>query len=180
MDREEKGNLEIEVKYKVNNEIELPKNYKDIEQFYTKITEEEERFRWVRDSALTNKKLKNKYIKDESFYITTKKGSGLIREEKELETTQRKYNEAKENIIGNIIEKRRYEIPYKVLGVSYLIELDVYKGSLEGLMVAEVECKSKLQVFIFKLFKPNWFEEDITEDKRYKNKNLALNGLYKL
>lgn len=182
MSKEQQDNLEIEVKYKVNSAaIELPKDYKDIEQFYTQITEEEEvRHRAVKDSVLRAKALKNKYINDESFYITIKKGNGLVREERELETTEVEYNEGKENIVGNIIRKRRYEIPYKVLGVSYLIELDVYKGSLEGLIVAEVECKSKLQVFILRMLKPSWFTEDITEDERYKNKNLSLNGLDKL
>ena len=70
-----------------------------------------------------------------------------------------------------VIRKTRYYIPYN----GATIELDIFKDALEGLMIAEVEFKNidEMNNFIV----PSWFGVDITEDKRYKNKNLAISGL---
>ena len=55
-----------------------------------------------------------------------------------------------------------------------MAELDVYHGELTGLVTVEVEFSSLEEAESFS--PPAWFGEDITEDKRYKNKNLARNG----
>ena len=70
-----------------------------------------------------------------------------------------------------VIRKTRYYIPYN----GATIELDIFKGALEGLMIAEVEFKNIDEMKNFVV--PLWFGVDITDDKRYKNKNLAIYGL---
>ena len=65
------------------------------------------------------------------------------------------------------ISKIRY-----VLAVNNAkVEVDVYEGALNGLITAEVEFLSmeRAQEFII----PDWFSEEVTYDKRFKNKNLA-------
>jgi len=70
-----------------------------------------------------------------------------------------------------IVKKTRYYIPYN----NVQIELDIFEGKLEGLVVAEVEFKSFDDIKNF--ITPSWFGLDVTDDKRYKNKNLAIYGL---
>jgi len=53
--------------------------------------------------------------------------------------------------------------------------LDIYHGDLEGLVSAEVEFKSIEESMEF--FPPSWFKREITKDKRYKNRNLAVKGI---
>ena len=55
-----------------------------------------------------------------------------------------------------------------------VIELDVYTGDLEGLVVAEVEFDSEEAAEAFA--PPEWFGEDVTDDVRYKNQRLARDG----
>ena len=56
-----------------------------------------------------------------------------------------------------------------------MIELDVYDGALTGLLTAEVEFASLEASVAFR--PPPWLNREITEDKRYKNKNLAVKGM---
>ncbi|HNS59165.1 MAG TPA: adenylate cyclase, partial [Nitrosomonas europaea] len=67
------------------------------------------------------------------------------------------------------VEKTRYS---GKLPDGQLFELDVFAGHLSPLMLVEVEFLSEdaAQAFI----PPPWFGEEVTEDKRYKNKALAL------
>ena len=100
----------------------------------------------------------------------TEKGEGdLIREENEEIISEEYGEELFKKSKTFIIEKTRYYIPYG----EYTIELDIYSGKHRGLIVAEVEFPSveKANEFI----PPEWFGEDITKDKSYKNMMLALN-----
>ena len=72
---------------------------------------------------------------------------------------------------GRRVEKIRYDITHE----DHVIELDVYSGALSGLLTAEVEFPSLEASAAF--HPPPWLGQEITEDKRYKNKNLALDGL---
>lgn len=49
----------------------------------------------------------------------------------------------------------------------------MYEGELAGLVVAEVEFLSEEESE--KFIAPDWFGADVTDDKKYKNKNLATN-----
>lgn len=51
-------------------------------------------------------------------------------------------------------------------------EVDVYEGSLAGLVIAEVELQSEDQEF----FRPAWLGLEITGDKSYSNESLAKFG----
>ena len=54
------------------------------------------------------------------------------------------------------------------------VEVDVYHGSLAGLVVAEVEFTSARESTQFTA--PPWFGDEVTENEAYKNVNLALHG----
>lgn len=107
---------------------------------------------------------------DDNFYMTYK-GKGLLsREEYNLPLTKEGYEHLKKKSDGNLITKRRYLIPY----LSYTIELDVFEGALEGLILAEVEFASEEEAHAFPA--PDWFITDVTLDCRYQNVNL-IDGL---
>ena len=54
------------------------------------------------------------------------------------------------------------------------VELDIYCGDLTGLITAEVEFDTLEQQVNF--VPPSWFGEDVTENERYKNRNLSAKG----
>jgi adenylate cyclase len=62
--------------------------------------------------------------------------------------------------------KTRYRIP--VGGKVW--EIDVFSGENEGLIVAEIELKSENETFE----KPDFLLEEVTDDARYYNSNMAL------
>lgn len=64
-----------------------------------------------------------------------------------------------------VIRKTRYVIPN---GIS-TIELDVFHGHLEGLVIAEIELDSIDEDIEL----PKWFGKEITEDHSFSNYNLA-------
>lgn len=76
-----------------------------------------------------------------------------------------------ENISENNIEKTRYEFP---LGI-HTWEVDVFEGANTGLVVAEIELDSADEPFE----KPLWVTQEVTEDEKYLNTNLAVNPFSK-
>ncbi len=102
---------------------------------------------------------------------TRKSGSGLSREEVEKAIPKEEFDSLWPETRGARIHKTRYEIGYG----GHVIELDIYHGALDGLVMAEVEFPN---IEASKEFlTPVWFGEEVTEDERYKNKNLALDGI---
>ena len=102
-------------------------------------------------------------------YILTYKGSGLMaREEIEAALTKEAYEHLLEKIDGYPITKRRYLIPLD----PYTIELDVFSGHMEGLIMAEVEFPTEEEANSFT--PPDWFGEDVTNDRRYHNSNMIF------
>lgn len=111
--------------------------------------------------------------KSNSDYILTVKGSGhMSREEFELLINEDQYLSLMKKAETPILEKTRYEIP---IDGGYSAELDIYHGQLEGLMTVEVEFDTVNEALIFK--PPSWFSIDVTNDKRYKNTALSINGI---
>lgn len=108
--------------------------------------------------------------KGNKYYETVKSGEGLSRKEAEVEIGREAFHSLWPLTEGMRVEKTRYEIPYG----AHLIELDVYSGSLEGLVVAEAEFGSEEESARFT--PPNWFGREVTDDKKYANKSLALYG----
>jgi len=109
--------------------------------------------------------------KGERFSETVKAGSGLVRKESEKEISEEAFWDHWPLTEGKRVQKVRYDIEYE----DMLIELDVYSGDLQGLVVAEVEFESEELSAQFE--PPAWFGDEVTHDERYKNKNLALHGM---
>jgi len=152
---------EIERKFLVKS---LPENleqypHKDIVQGYLAITEDG-----------TEVRLRKKGKK---YFQTVKSGAGKTRFESEVEITEDQFNTLWEATKGKRVEKTRYEIPHE----SGTIELDIYHGDLDGLLLAEMEFSSEKDSNEF--VTPIWLSEEVTDDKKYKNQNLALHGVPK-
>ncbi len=155
---------EIERKYLVKY---LPErffdyNHRELEQAYTVLGDDgsEVRVRLVRHGDR------------ERYFYTEKSGGTLSRTEHELEITKKEYKSLSAKAISKFVKKARYYIP--LYGDTLVAELDLYHGGLAGLVTVEVEFDSIEDSNAFTA--PDWFGEEITEDKRYKNKNLARFG----
>lgn len=105
---------------------------------------------------------------DDTYYFTYKSKGLLSREEYNLPLTKESYEHLKKKSDGVLITKTRYLIPYLN---SYLIELDLFEGSYQGLVLAEVEFSSEEEATSFQ--PPSWFGEDVTYQARYQNSNLS-------
>ncbi len=141
-----------------------------ITQVYTAINRDgtEERMRKI-DNLFDQK----------STYVRTEKATGdLLRgEHNELIDEAVYTSEVAGRIVGMPVNKDRIVV---ATDGPEVIELDIYKDQLTGLAVAEVEFsgvdnEAALEV-AGRFVPPSWFGAEITEDTRYKNKNLALYG----
>lgn len=101
---------------------------------------------------------------DETFFeMGIKRGQGQTREEFGIDLSEEQALELIKASVGKV-RKVRHQIMWDGLAV---IELDLYRGELNGLAVAEIENPPEdLEV-------PEWFGREVTEDRRFKNKNLA-------
>ncbi len=107
----------------------------------------------------------------ERFVLGVKSGSGVRREETEIELTRDQFDVLWELTDGWRLEKVRYLLPND----ERLIELDVYAGRLSGLAIAEVEFESMEACEAF--VPPDWFDREISDAVEYKNSTLARTGL---
>lgn len=108
---------------------------------------------------------------NDRFVQTIKQGKGVQRREVEIDLTPAQFETLWPLTAGRRIEKRRYPIPYE----GHIIELDVYAGTLAGLITAEVEFESVEAASAFT--PPAWLGRDVTDDLRYTNQCLAIHGL---
>jgi len=166
------GREEVEVKYLLKNSFSIKELDKynleyqsiEIEQVYLSIEKSsEERIR----------KYGDKYIR------TIKEGEGKVRNEKDWVIDRQTFEkEASERTIGNMIKKMRYVFKNDDFKE---ICIDKYDANLSPLKVAEITFLSFSDSINFNM--PSWLKKfikkEVTEDKRYKNKNLALDGLPK-
>lgn len=151
--------MEIERKFKVNL---LPKN---LEQY--------EKKEIIQGYLCTSPVVRIR--KSNEKYILTYKNKGklsqenaIMSEEVELPLTKEAFEHLLTKADGNLIEKTRYLIP---LEQGYTVELDIFKGKLEGLYFAEVEFPKEEDAIAF--IKPDWFGEDVSKDQRYRNSVLT-------
>ena len=106
--------------------------------------------------------------REDDVYYMTYKGKGLLsHEEYNLPLTQEAYDTLKSKADGNIITKKRYMIPCD----PYTIELDLFDPPFAPLILAEVEFPSEEEAAAFHV--PDWFEKDVTDDRRYYNSNMS-------
>lgn len=146
--------MEIERKYLVDDP---PKNYMDfpshlIEQAYL-CTEPVVRIR----------------KEDDSYYLTYKSKGLLSREEYNLPLTEESYAHLLTKADGIVLTKRRYLIP--IPGTELTVELDEFSGEYDGLLLAEVEFKTKEEAERF--VPPDWFGRDVTFSGEYQNSRLS-------
>jgi adenylate cyclase len=106
----------------------------------------------------------------EKLILTAKRGSGLARDEAEAELSGEDFDRLWPLTEGKRLHKRRYVVPADDLK----IEVDVYDGDLEGLVVAEIEFPSEDAARAFE--PPAWLGEEVTGDSRYLNETLATRG----
>lgn len=124
------------------------------------------------------------YLKDEhgktvrvrqegdKYFRVQKSGQGVAKDigPGDAEITKREFDELWPRTAGWRIWKTRYYIPYG----KYTIELDVYRDFPRFYTVeVEFETVDKARQFV----PPDWFGKELTNDTRYANSNLALNGL---
>ena len=105
---------------------------------------------------------------NDSFYLTYKGKGMMAREEYNLPLTEEAYSHLIGKADGNIITKHSYEIPD---GNGYTIELDIFDGAFSGTVLAEVEFASVEDADNYIL--PDWFSEDVTNNKDYHNSNMS-------
>ena len=103
----------------------------------------------------------------ERYSLTYKRGTGNVREEREVELTATQFDALWPATEGKRLVKTRYEIP---LG-ERTVEIDLYHDRHEGLVVAEVEFDEEEAAKNFQ--PPDWLGDDVTGDPRYSNQLLA-------
>ncbi len=102
------------------------------------------------------------------YYLTYKSRGMIVREEYNLPLTKEAYGHLLAKADGNIITKTRYEIPEKD---NLTIELDVFEGKFDGLLLAEVEFTSEEEALGY--IPPEWFGEDVSNSTKYHNSTLS-------
>lgn len=111
-------------------------------------------------------------LKGESAYITIKgpsNGNGFSRSEFEYPIPLSNAEEILHLCDSGRIEKVRHYIP----SGNHTFEVDVFYGSHEGLILAELELESENEIYE----KPDWLGEEVTGDERYYNAYLARHPL---
>ena len=103
--------------------------------------------------------------------LTIKHGGGEVRVEEELELDERRADALWELTAGRRVQKTRREM--RVDGVR--VEVDEYFGSLDGLIVAEVEFDDEDAARAW--MPPAWFGREVTGEPAYANRSLSVHGL---
>jgi len=103
--------------------------------------------------------------------LTVKGGRGLSRREVSIPLTGEQFDELWELTDGRHLTKRRWVIAER----DVELEIDVFEGDLDGLVIAEVEFPSEEASAAF--VPPPWFGREVTDDGAYRNAALATEGL---
>ncbi len=154
----------IEKKYLLNDSVnsfikrhKLSKN--NISQFYTQVKIcKEVRYRKI----------------DDTFFKTVRTGSEVRENIVNKSISHKKYLQAKEKKIGKVLKKERFTLADDLQNFA----IDRYKKHLKNITILEVSFKSLEEAETFKL--PDtlkvYIQKDVSDDDRYRNKNLALLG----
>ncbi len=108
------------------------------------------------------------------YFITVKKGKGLVRHEWEEKIPQWVFDVLKKGKTRGVVMKTRYFIPSEG---ARTIEVDVYKGALAPLITFECEFKSVKDARAF--LPPAWTGDcmEVTGVRGFTNRFLARHGL---
>jgi adenylate cyclase len=149
--------IEIERKFLVDRApAELPEG-EPIDQGYLVVGEDGVEVRIRRRAGTTT--------------LTVKSGPGMVRTEEELPIEERRFESLWPLTDGRRVTKTRHLIP---LEDGLTAELDVYSGAHDGLLTAEIEFPSIEASEAFA--PPAWLGREVTDDARYANQALALDG----
>lgn len=108
---------------------------------------------------------------DDTFILCVKSGEGIVRGEREIEISEAQFEMLWPQTEGRRVEKTRWT---GQLDGGLRFELDIFAGDLAPLMMVEVEFSSETEANEF--VAPDWFGRDVSHDKRFGNKSLALSG----
>ena len=106
-------------------------------------------------------------------YFLTYKGisdSDISHTEYNLPITEEAFRHMLPKCDGRVIRKKRYVIPLP--GTALKAELDVFDEPFSPLMIVEVEFPSLDDALDF--IPPDWFGEDVSHDRRFKNAVMAI------
>lgn len=146
--------MEIERKFLINK---LPENLESYDKHH------------IEQGYLSRTPVVRVRKQDDEYYLTYKGKGMMAREEYNLPLTKESYEHLIQKADGHRITKTRYLIPIENSHLT--IELDVFEGDMAPLIMAEVEFDSVEEANNFAL--PEWFEKDVTEDRKYHNVNMA-------
>ena len=104
--------------------------------------------------------------RDGRHELTVKSTGGLTRTEVNVGLTAEQFDELWQ-LVDGVVEKTRHEVALS----GHVVEVDVYGGKLDGLVVAEVEFHSEREAASFT--PPSWFVKEVTDDPNYRNAALA-------
>lgn len=160
--------LEIERKFLMN---EIPENLESCEkqeilQWYFKENKKNIRVR----KTISHKKWR-KYT---TYTMTKKQWSWLIRQEDEKKISEKQFWDYREFAKTYQIRKTRYLYPYN----KYIVEINQFHDSLDGLRMAEIEFWSEKESE--KCIPPSRCNKEVTEKKEANNSYLAVYGMQKL
>ena len=153
---------EIERKFLVRKEILIPLlqdptiQRKQISQFYLVSS---------KDAAVRIRKTAGR---GHAVLTVKSGGDGLSTDEFEFDVALSEYADKLEDRVGHEIAKTRHLIEHN----GRVWEVDTFHGTLDGLVVAELECDDAAEVTDY----PDWVAGEVTYDSRYKNAVLALRG----
>lgn len=125
---------------------------------------------------------------DQTFYLTYKSKGLLAREEYNLPLSEQAYAHLLPKADGIVLTKVRYRIPLSEARTfvpgeetehgetgkgddDLTVELDIFSGAYEGLMLAEVEFPTEEMALSF--VPPSWFGRDVTFSGEYQNSRLS-------
>ena len=109
--------------------------------------------------------------RDDEHLLTAKGGQGLVRREVTVPLSAEQFEELWPLTAGRRVRKRRWVIAHD----DVELEIDVFDDDLEGLVVVEVEFASTEVGRGFT--PPEWFGPEVTDDPRYRNAALAVDGV---
>lgn len=110
-------------------------------------------------------------ITPDAAVLTIKSGRGAVRTEEEVLLDKRQGDALWELTEGRRIQKTRRRMRVD----DAVVEVDEYGGTLDGLVVAEVEFVDEEASRAFEA--PSWLGREVTGDPRYSNRNLASDGM---
>ncbi len=99
--------------------------------------------------------------------LTYKRDDRAGRIEREVELSAEQFAVLWPATEGRRLTKMRYDVPHG----DRTVEIDIYRGKHEGLIVAEVEFADENSMRAFQ--PPDWLGDDVTGKPRYSNVRLA-------